>query len=405
MDLANGNEQPIKQEKIFNSTFISVFFANMAFNFGQQMSNSLLAKYADSLGALPGQIGILMGMFAITALSFRFIAGPAMDTYNRKYLLIGAMSIMTVAYFGFSISRSIRSLMCFRLLQGCGNAFGNAVCMVMISEALPKDKFSTGIGYYSLAQVIVQAVAPSIGLYMVDFVGYSVTYKITGVIMVCAIIVASRITIHFKRTKSFKISFDTIIAREAVLPAFIIFLLAIGINTINSFLIVFAGRQGVSRNIGLFFSVQAFTLLLTRPMVGRLTDKYGLVMIAIPAILCTALSFLIISFSGTLPLFLVAAFVNAFGYGACQPVLQSISMKTVPPERRGSASSTNYIGMDTGTIIGPIFAGTIAQYLGYFSMWRLQTIPFILAIVVIFCNRRRIAKIEKDFLIMNEETV
>ena len=32
-----------------------------------------------------------------------------------------------------------------------------------------------------------------------------------------------------------------------------------------------------------------------------------------------ALSFLIISFSGSLPLFLVAAVVSAFGYGAAQP--------------------------------------------------------------------------------------
>jgi MFS family permease len=402
MDPAISYEQQQKPVKIVNSIFISVFFANMALGFGRQMSNSLLAKYADSMGAEASQIGLLMGMFAITALSFRFIAGPAMDTYNRKYLLIGAMSIMTVAYLGFSISRSIQSLMCFRLLQGCGNAFGNAVCIVMISEALPKEKFSTGMGYYSLAQVIVQAIAPSVGLYMVDLVGYSVTYVINGGIMTCAIVVASRIKIHFKRTKAFRISPDTIIAREAILPAIILLLLAIGFNTINSFLIVFAGKQGVSRNIGLFFTVYAITLLFTRPMVGRLTDKYGLVKIVIPAILCTASSFIIISFSRSLPLFLVAAFVNAFGYGACQPAIQSLSMKTVPSDRRGSAGSTNYIGTDTGTIIGPILAGTIAQYWGYFSMWRFQIIPFIVAIFVIFCNRRRITKIEKDFLAMNE---
>jgi MFS family permease len=354
------------------------------------------------MGAQASQIGLLMGMFAITALAFRFIAGPAIDTYNRKHLLIFAMSIMTVSYLGFSISRSIRSLMYFRLLQGCGNAFGNAVCIVMISEALPKEKFSAGMGYYSLAQVIVQAIAPSVGLYLVDFVGYSVTYVINGAIMLCAIIVASRIKIHFKRTKTFRIAPDTIIAKETILPATILLVLAIGFHTISSFLIVFAGKQGVSRNIGLFFTVYALTLIFTRPMVGRLADKYGLVKIAIPAILCTASSFLIISFSRSLPLFLVAAFVNAFGYGACHPAIQSLSMKTVPPERRGSASSTNYIGTDTGTIIGPILAGTIAQYWGYPSMWRLKTIPFIVAIVVIFCNRRRITNIEKDFLVMNE---
>lgn len=38
-------------KKIWNMMFISIFFANMMLNLGQQMSNSLLAKYADALGA------------------------------------------------------------------------------------------------------------------------------------------------------------------------------------------------------------------------------------------------------------------------------------------------------------------------------------------------------------------
>jgi len=37
-------------------------------NLGQQMSNSLLAKYADFIGAPATQIGMLMSMFAVTAL-------------------------------------------------------------------------------------------------------------------------------------------------------------------------------------------------------------------------------------------------------------------------------------------------------------------------------------------------
>ncbi len=388
--------------RIWNGTFISIFLANMAFSLGQQMSNSLLAKYADSMGAPASQIGMLMGMFAVTALSLRFVAGPVMDTYNKKFLLMGAMGIMAVAYVGFSLSGSIRSLMGFRLLQGCGNAFGNSVCLAMVSEALPKDKFGAGMGYYSLAQVIVQAIAPTIGLYLVDWTGYNATYLINAAIMVCAIAAAARIRLDHTRSKKLKLALDTIIAKEAMLPAFILFLLAIGFHTINSFLIVFAGKRGITSNIGLFFTVYALTLFFTRPMVGRLTDKYGLVKVAIPAIFCTASSFVIISQAATLPAFLAAAFVNAFGFGACQPALQSVAMKTVPRSRRGSASSTNYIGMDTGTIIGPVIAGNIAQHFGYVSMWYLQTIPFIAAMAVLFAARKRIAKIERDFLDMNE---
>lgn len=374
----------------------------MAMNLGQQMSNSLLAKYADHLGAPATQIGVLMSMFAVTALALRFISGPAMDTYNRKYIVMGAMSIMAVAYFGFSLSKSVYALMGFRLLQGCGNAFGNAACIAMISEALPRDKFGTGMGYYSLAQVIVQAVAPNIGLYLVGVVGYGTTYTINGLIMLIAIVVAYRIKIDFKPIGKLKITLQNIIAKEAVFPAVILLILAIGFHSISSFLIVYAGKQGIGRNIGLFFTVYALTLLFTRPLIGRLTDHYGLVKVVIPALCCTAISFLLISFSTSLIMFLFAAFVNAFGFGACQPALQSIALKTVPKNRRGSAISTNYIGMDIGTIIGPTLAGFLAENFGYAAMWRYQTAPFVLAIVILYFNRRKVTKIEADFLAMPE---
>jgi MFS family permease len=225
---------------------------------------------------------------------------------------------------------------------------------------------------------------------------------VDSMIMMVAIVVAYRIKIDFKQTKKLKITLQNIIAREAVLPAVIVLILAVGFNTINSFLIVFADKQGVNKNIGLFFTVYASTLLFTRPLIGRLTDKHGLVKVAIPALSCTAISFLIISFSTALPMFLLAAFVNAFGFGACQPALQSIAMKTVPRNRRGSAISTNYIGMDMGTIIGPILAGIFAEQFGYVAMWRFQIIPFMVAISILLITRQRMTKIEKDFLAMTD---
>ncbi len=102
-----------KQEpaKIWNVMFISIFFANMVMNLGQFMANSLLSVYADSLGATPAAIGLLMSAFAVTAILFRVVSAPAMDTYNRKYIVIFAMLTLAVAFFGFSMSRSIEALL------------------------------------------------------------------------------------------------------------------------------------------------------------------------------------------------------------------------------------------------------------------------------------------------------
>lgn len=383
--------------KIWNKMFISIFFANLALNLGQFMSNSLLSVYSSSLGATASVVGMLMSTFAISSISFRFIASPIMDTYNKKHVVIFAMLVLATSFLGFSISKSVTSLMCFRLLQGAGMAFGNACCLAMAAETLPKDKYGTGIGYYSLAQVISQSIGPSIGLWLADVVGYNMTFAINAMILLFAAFLASRIKIDFKRTTKFKLSINSVIAKEALLPACILFCLSFGVSAINSFLILTATFRNVTGNIGLYFTVSAMTLLVTRPAVGKLTDKYGLVKICVPALLFNVIAFFIISKSDNLLMFLLASFISAFGYGACQPAIQTLSMKSTSREHRGAASSTNYIGNDLGNLVGPTVAGMIAQSFGYVTMWQVMTIPFVVASLAMLVFRVRIVTIERNF--------
>ena len=395
----NGNKLPNwhQPEKIWNSMFVSVFFANMAFGMGQMMSNSLLSVYADYLGAPASQIGILMGMFALTALMFRFVAGPALDSFNRKYLLMGSITVMAVAYVGYSISDSMGMLMVFRLLQGIGIAFGNVCCFAIVADALPPEKFNTGMGYYSIAQIISQAIGPTVGLQLVSWFGYQTTYVINAGVMVIALLIATTIRIPARPHKQFKMKLHNIIAKEALAPTAITFFIAMGFTTITALLLVSAKKQGVTEGIGLFFTFSALTMLVSRPLVGKLTDKYGFVKVAVPSILITALSFVIISQADTLWMYLAAAVVNSCGYGAVQPALQSLVMKSVPPDRRGSASSTNFIGMDSATLIGPTVAGVVAEIFGYSAMWLVMVIPLLIGTALVLIFRRNINHIEDSF--------
>lgn len=393
-------------DKIWNIMFIGIFFVNMALNFGQYMSNSLLSLYAKSMGAPAEQIGMLMSMFAITALIFRFVAGPAINAYNRKVIVAIAMGCMASAYFGFSFAPAIAGalgvqiisvLKCFRLLQGIGSAFAGSCCLTIVSDMLPKNKFSSGMGIFACAQVIAQAIGPTVGVLLKDRLGYTITYFIFGCIMVCAIIASTMLRLAPNVRTPFNLKLKNMIAKEAVLPAVITFLIALGFTTINSFLLVYAEERGIS-GASLFFTVYALTMLVTRPMIGKLTDKYGFVKVGIPSVLATACSLVLIGIATNLPMLLFAAFVNAFGYGAVMPALQSLSMRAVSPERRGSASSTNYIGQDTATLIGSTVAGYVASMAGYTPlMWVTMAVPVLLAVLFIILFRKYIYKVEKNF--------
>ena len=400
------NVQWTPPDKIWNGMFLSIFFVNMALNLGQQMSNSLLSLYAKSMGTPADQIGQLMSMFAVTALIFRFISGPAMNSFDKKKLVALAMTCMTTAYLGFSFApkiagavglETITVLKVFRAVQGVGNAFGNSCCLTIVADVLPKDKFTTGMGYYACAQVVSQSIGPTVGIFLRDIFGYNRVYILFAILMGLAIIASQLVKTAPNKGIPFKLRFDNMIAKEALVPAMVTFLVAMGFTTINAFLLVYAEERGIQGG-SLFFTVYALTMLVTRPMVGKLTDKHGFVKVCIPSILAMAAALALIGFATDTLSLLFAAFVNAFGYGAVQPMLQSLCIKAVSPDRRGSASSTNYIFMDAATIIGPSVCGIVADMMGYTpAMWLVMTIPVLSAVVFVLLVRRSITRIEENF--------
>jgi MFS family permease len=394
---------PDEPTKIWNATFVSVFITNMLMYLGQWMCNALVAKYADHLGALATTVGVVTSSFALTALLFKFISAPAIDTFNRKYVLAGAMSVMGIAFVGYSFSRSIPLLMVFRLLQGVSMAFTATSCLALASDALPSSQLGTGIAYFSLAQAACQAIGPTLSLTLASAIGYNATFAVAACFTLIGAFTATRIRTRFKRTRKFRISMDSIVAKEALIPATIMFLLSITYSIINSFLVIYGGRQGVGTRIGYFFTVYALTLLFSRPMVGRLTDKFGHVKVLIPAMLCFATAFVMISFSAQLWMFLLAAFVSAFGYGACQPAVQALAMKMVPRDRRGAGSCTSFIGNDAGNLVGPPLAGAIVEQFGYASMWRVMIFPVFLAISFVLVFRYRIGRAGEGLSIKKAE--
>ena len=402
------NEEWKEPDKLWNPMFISIFISSALFNLSGQISNSLLSLYAKSTGAPADQIGQLMSMFALTALIFRFIAGPAMNAYNRKRLLQMAMCFFATAYFGFSFAPAIAEstganvisiMKAFRLIQGIGNAFGNACMLTIVADCMPKNQFSSGMGIYALAQAIGQAIGPTVGVTLRDLVGYNTTYIITGCMMIfSSVMVGLIVKVPNRGTGKFVLNLPNMIAKEALVPSGITFLVNIGFTAINSFFLVYAEERGIA-NASWYFTVNAFALMATRPFIGKINDRKGFVFIAIPGLLMTALSLIGIGFATKLWHLLAIGVLNSLGYGAVQPSLQALTMKCVEPERRGSASSTNFIAMDSATLIGPAIAGQVAAMLGYVpAMWIVISIPVLAGVLFVYAFRNYLSNIENSFV-------
>ena len=146
----NGIEiVPECRQTIWNKAFVDIFIINIALNTGQYMMNTLIPKFAEHLGATATIIGMVSGMFAVTALGVRPIVGPATGYFKKNRLLAIAIGSIALAYICYGLSGSVPMLIAGRLLQGIGMGFLAPVLLALASNALPGSKMASGIGIYS----------------------------------------------------------------------------------------------------------------------------------------------------------------------------------------------------------------------------------------------------------------
>ena len=386
-------------EKIWNPKFTRIAVITAMFNMGHFMMNTLVPKYVDSLGATAVLVGVVSSMFAVTSLAIRPFSGPAMDYYRKNRLMSLALGLVVLAFIGYGFSGSIPLVIISRLIHGMGIGVAAPLSMAMASSALPESKLASGLGIFSLNQAIATAIGPTVGLTLSRTFGYSATFFVVAAFVLISFLLTFQLksTAPPKKSK-FRIQLKRVVVPEVLIPTVITMFITIAFSSINFFVVIYGGLRGVT-NIGLYFSAYAVALLASRPISGKIADRFGADKAIIPGLVLFGLSFILLSSADSLYMFLIAGVVNAFGYGICVPLLMALSMQLVPQSKRGAASNTSYIGTDTGYILGPTLAGFVvtsvnasagSEIAGYETMYLLMIIPVALALTVLLFSRRKL---------------
>lgn len=389
------------KETIWNKRFINIFIINFILSMGQYMMSTLIPKYTYSLGATATIVGIVSSMFAVTALIIRPVAGPAMDYFKKGRLLAAAIGLLIIAFIGYGCSNSVAVIIAARLVHGVGIGVAVPLCLAMASNTLPTSKLASGISVYSLGSAVATAVGPSIGLKLSALIGYNKTFFIITALLCSCLILTLRLRTNVPvRTERFKISLSKVIVPEVIIPTVIMFFLTVAYSCVNYFIAIYGGVRNVA-DIGLFFTAYALCLLVSRPISGRIADRYGVDKTIIPGLCLFALSFVFISFASSLVGFLLAGALCAFGYGICAPSMQALCMQLVSKERRGAAGNMNFVGIDCGNLVGPTLAGLIistvqassgSEVFSYEMMYRVMILPVIIALVIFIRNKKKLMK-------------
>ena len=372
---------PKTEIKLWNKNFVLIILINFLVFMNHLMILSTFPFYVEHLGGSEAQAGLAAALFSIVAVLCRPVIGWLLDCGKRKgILLIGlaGMALMPIGYLVFSV---LYLAFISRLLHGASLAFSNTSTATIATDIIPQPRFAEGMGMFGLATALATACAPALGLALMEKLGFGALFLTGAGCAALSLLFVAILKVPPVPAQQKPLRLKGLLDKDA-LPASLtalVFMLTYG--ALENFTAKFAAEQGLPIG-GLFFTIMAAVLLLTRLTAGKVTDQKGEGIFAYTCNLAMLAAFLLMGLVPNTFTYLLSAVLAGYGFGGLEPALQSMAVSIAPPERRGSANSTFLCAYDIGIGVGGGIAGSLISSLGYGRMFVIMSVFNLLAILI-----------------------
>ncbi len=375
--VAKGKGEP----KLWTRNLVLIILVDLCIFTNHIMSLSTFPFYIQSLGGTEAVAGICAAAFSFVAVIIRPLVGWWLDNGVRRAALVAGLVLMGLAPLGYVFVPVLSVAIAIRMMHGVGLSFSNSTTATVASDVICRPRFAEGMGYFGMATALASAIAPALGLSLMEGFGFNVLYAVAAVIaglglVLFAFVRASKVDVPKK-----KLDLRTIINRDS-LPAtvtMLIFMFTFG--ALENFVAIFASEASLPSG-SIYFLVMSAMLLLVRITLGKLVDQRGEAFFVYSCNAAMLAAFLLLAFVPNAVTYILSAVLAGYAFGGLEPSLQSMAVHTSTEETRGSANSTFLCGYDIGYGLGGGIAGSLITGLGYSAMWSIVSLACVLSVIV-----------------------
>lgn len=391
------------KEKLWTTTFVVNMLLNFIFYLVFYLPTVVIGTMAmERYHASASIAGILSGIFIVGGFIARLWAGNNMKRLGAKKLLYIGTLIYFLLTFAYFFVHSVVLLLILRLVHGLGFGIAATASGTLAGAIVPSSRRGEGIGYYALSVTLSSAVGPFLSMFLYRTSGFYSLIWLSALLLFIALV--GIFFIHVEKTTDSSNSVDNKVhkkfawsnyfEKEALPISLIAFLIGISYSSILSFMDAYARNIHISEAASFFFLVYAITVLLSRPITGRVFDGFGDNFVMYPTYLFFALGLLLIGFAHSGWMLLLAAIFIGLGYGSFSPFGQAIAIRNSEAHRLGITTSTFFGFMDMGVGFGPFILGMFMPLLGYRNLYFASAILALLIAVIYHFVHGRHAKRE-----------
>lgn len=379
------------KEKIWTRDFVLVCLANFFVFLGFQMTLPTIPLYVEKLGGSDHLIGLVVGVFTISAIIVRPWSGHALESKGRRIIYLTGLAIFVVSVGSYALTASLFFLFAMRMLQGGGWGLSTTAGGTVATDIIPPHRRGEGMGYFGLSGNIAMAFGPALALALVSLIDFPKLFMLAAGCGAVAFLLAS--FIHYRQVEHTEVprkKWD-VFEKAALQPALLLFFITTAFGGIATFLPLYTEQQGVA-GIEWYFFFFATSMMITRTFSGRIYDLKGHRAVFIPGASLIICAMLFLTFLSSEWMLIVAALMYGTGFGAVQPALMAWAIDRAPHNRKGMANATFFSAMDLGVGFGAIVFGFIANAFSYNSVYATSALFVSLSIILYVIILRK----EKD---------
>lgn len=360
----------------------------------------VLALFAESLGAGPERIGLIVSVSTITGVLLKLPSGALSDIYGRKMLLRIGVIAFGLPPFVYPFVSDLNVLTGLRFVHGLATAIFAPSALATVAD-LYKERRGTAMGTYTACTQSGALLGPFLGGWLVYTAGFSTAFVTAGVFGCLASLIF--FSLHLNEppprvrergvapvlTEMVKGFLAVARNRRVLITSSTDAAKMIANGALMAFLPLYGLSVGLNPGeVGLLFSVQAVTSFVSKPIMGRLSDRVGRQPLIVIGLLMCAATFINMPHVGSFAVLLMLS----SGFGLGEAVVSSSSAALVADssefKRLGAGMGMQGTIMDIGHASGPLLAGLLIAHASYQSAFAVIAGLQLLAAIAFWATMR-----------------